>query len=63
MNSRAKARAERMQTLLDDDGTVTPAEQLPAGLLIQEGELEMEYAEALTAADTWERLKLVCSKI
>ncbi|CAM4458079.1 hypothetical protein [Deinococcus marmoris] len=49
MTSRAKARAARIQALLNDDGTITPAARLPDGLLVQEMELEAQYLEALTA--------------
>lgn len=54
MTSRAKARAARMQALLNEDGTVTPAAQLPEGLLTQEIQLEAEYSEALLAADSYD---------
>lgn len=62
MNSRAKARAERMKALLNDDGTITPAAHFPDRLLIQEINLEMEYLKALTAESVGEELALrVCT--
>ncbi|MDV6375188.1 helix-turn-helix domain-containing protein [Deinococcus arenicola] len=56
MISRAKERAARMQALLNDDGTITPAAQLPDGLLTQEIHLETEYLKALTAESVGEGL-------
>lgn len=56
MKDRAKARAERMKALLNDDGTIMPAAQLPNGLLVQEIQLAADYLEALTAESVGEGL-------
>lgn len=50
MTDRAQARAARLAALLNEDGTVTPADGLPDGLLTEAREdLEATYLEALTA--------------
>lgn len=49
MTDRATARAARLAALLDEDGTLTPAEHMPEGLLVEADEdLEETYLEALT---------------
>lgn len=60
MTDRAKARAARLAGLLNEDGTVTPAEHLPEGLLTEAREdLEATYLEALTAETVGEGLHAV----
>ncbi|BDP44476.1 hypothetical protein DAETH_44450 (plasmid) [Deinococcus aetherius] len=60
MTDRAKARAARLAALLNEDGTVTPAEELPEGLLVEAGEdLEAIYLEVLTAETIGEGLHAV----
>lgn len=60
MTDRAKARAARLAALLNEDGTLTPAETLPEGLLTEAREdLEATYLEALTAETVGEGLHTV----
>lgn len=60
MTDRAQARAARLAALLNEDGTVTPAEDLPEGLLVEAREdLEATYLEALTAETVGEGLHAV----
>ncbi|WP_216325991.1 helix-turn-helix domain-containing protein [Deinococcus aestuarii] len=51
MNERLKAKMELAASLLNDDGTVTPADRLPEGLLTQESRagIEADYQDALNA--------------
>lgn len=56
MTDRAKARAARLAALLNEDGTVTPAEHLPEGLLTEGDDLGAAYLEALTAETVGEGL-------
>lgn len=60
MNERLKAKMELAASLLNEDGSVTPAEQLPVGLLVQEdkGGLESMLQEALIADSVAHALKL-----
>lgn len=60
MNERLKAKMELVASLLGEDGTVTPAASLPAGLLVQEGTegLERDLQEALIADSVAHALKL-----
>lgn len=60
MNEHLKAKMELAARLLNEDGSVTPAESLPAGLLIQEGKggLETDLQEALIAHSVAHALKL-----
>lgn len=60
MNERLKAKMELAASLLNTDGSVTPAEQLPAELLVQEGKggLETDLQEALIADSVAHALKL-----
>jgi len=59
MTDRAKARAARLAALLDDDGTLTPAKELPDRLLIAGDDLGITYLEALTAETVGEGLHAV----
>jgi Helix-turn-helix domain len=59
MTTKTQARAARLAALLNDDGTVTPAEHLPEGLLIEGPEVETLYLEALTAETIGEGLQAV----
>ena len=56
MTDRAQARAARLAALLNEDGTITPAEPLPQGLLTQGEDLETAYLEALTTETVGEGL-------
>ena len=56
MTDRAKARAARLAALLNEDGTVTPAEHLPEGLLTESEDVGAIYLEALTAETVGEGL-------
>ena len=59
MTDRAKARAARLAALLNEDGTVTPAEHLPEGLLTESEDVGATYLEALTAETVGEGLHAV----
>ena len=59
MTDRAKARAARLAALLNGDGTVTPAEHLPEGLLTESDDVGATYLEALTAETVGEGLHAV----
>lgn len=48
MTDRVQAYAARLAALLNDDGTVTPTEYLPQGLLTEGEDLETAYLKALT---------------
>ncbi|MPY68069.1 hypothetical protein F8S09_15540 [Deinococcus sp. SDU3-2] len=59
MTDRAKARAARLAALMNEDGTVTPAEHLPEGLLTESEDVGATYLEALTAETVGEGLHAV----
>jgi Helix-turn-helix domain len=59
MTTTIQARAARLAALLNDDGSVSPADHLPDGLLVEEPELETLYLEALTAETIGEGLQTV----
>ncbi|MPY68142.1 hypothetical protein F8S09_15915 [Deinococcus sp. SDU3-2] len=59
MTDRAKDRAARLAALLNEDGTVTPAEHLPEGLLTESEDVGATYLEALTAETVGEGLHAV----
>lgn len=60
MNEMLKAKMERAAHLLEEDGSVTPASHLPAGLLVAEGPggIEADVQEALVAETVAHALKL-----
>ncbi|WP_291427124.1 helix-turn-helix transcriptional regulator [Deinococcus sp.] len=60
MNERLKEKMELAASLLNENGSVTPADQLPGGLLVQEGKggLETDLQEALIADSVAHALKL-----
>lgn len=60
MNETLKAKMERAARLLEEDGSVTPAPKLPAGLLVEEGPggIEADVQEALVAETVAHALKL-----
>lgn len=60
MKESLKAKMERAAALLNADGSVTPADDLPAGLLVPESEagFAAEVQEALTAETVAHALKL-----
>jgi len=60
MTDRARARAARLAALLNEDGTLTPAEHQLEGLLTETQEdLEASYLQALTAETVGEGLHAV----
>lgn len=56
MTDRTQGRAARLAALLNEDGTITPAEHLPQRLLTQDEDLETTYLEALTTETVGEGL-------
>ncbi len=60
MNERLKAKMERAASLLNADGSVTPAADLPARLLVEEGAMGIaaDVQEALVAETVAHALKL-----
>lgn len=60
MNETLKAKMKRAARLLEEDGSVTPASKLPAGLLVEEGPGGIEAAvhEALVAETVAGALRL-----
>lgn len=60
MNERLKAKMEIAATLLNEDGSVTPADNLPVGFLVEEGAggIEADFQAALIADSVAHALKL-----
>lgn len=60
MNERLKAKMELAATLLNEDGSVTPADNLPTGFLVEESAagLEADFQAALIADSVAHALKL-----
>ena len=60
MNERLKAKMERAAGLLNEDGSVTPAPRLPAGLLVEAGAggVAADFQAALVAETVAQALKL-----
>ncbi|SEJ91035.1 hypothetical protein SAMN04488058_13414 [Deinococcus reticulitermitis] len=56
MTDRVEARAARLAALLNEDGTLTPAKQLPPGLLTEGDDLGAPYLEGLIAETVGEGL-------
>lgn len=59
MNDRTATRIARMAALLNNEGSITPSENLPAGLLVESKDIEEDYLRALVADNIGQGLHYV----